>query len=45
MIWSALLSLVILKLIDWTLGLRVDDEQEMVGLDIALHEEKAYNLS
>jgi Amt family ammonium transporter len=44
-IWSALLSLVILKLIDWTLGLRVDDEQEMVGLDIALHEEKAYNLS
>ncbi|AHX12346.1 ammonia channel protein [Dyella jiangningensis] len=44
-IWSAVLSLVILKLIDWTLGLRVDDEQEMIGLDIALHEEKAYNLS
>ncbi|RDJ00105.1 ammonium transporter [Dyella solisilvae] len=43
--WSAVLSLVILKLLDWTLGLRVDDEQEMVGLDIALHEEKAYNLS
>ncbi|ULU24926.1 ammonium transporter [Dyella terrae] len=44
-IWSAVLSLVILKLIDWTLGLRVDDEQEQVGLDISLHEEKAYNLS
>ena len=44
-VWSAVLSLAILKLIDWTLGLRVDDEQEMVGLDIALHEEKAYNLS
>ena len=44
-IWSAVLSLVILKLIDWTLGLRVDDEQELIGLDIALHEEKAYNLS
>jgi Amt family ammonium transporter len=44
-IWSAVLSLVILKLIDWTLGLRVDDEQEQMGLDIALHEEKAYNLS
>jgi len=44
-VWSAVLSLVILKLIDWTLGLRVDDEQEQVGLDISLHEEKAYNLS
>src|SRR5579859_3834920 len=44
-IWSAVLSLVILKLIDWTLGLRVDDEQEQIGLDLALHEEKAYNLS
>ncbi|WP_445146302.1 ammonium transporter [Dyella sp. Tek66A03] len=44
-LWSAVLSLVILKLIDWTLGLRVDEEQEQVGLDLALHEEKAYNLS
>jgi ammonium transporter, Amt family len=44
-IWSAVLSLLILKLIDWTLGLRVDDEQEQIGLDISLHEEKAYNLS
>lgn len=43
--WSAVLSLVILKLIDWTIGLRVDDEQEQVGLDLSLHEEKAYNLS
>ncbi|WP_266181108.1 ammonium transporter [Dyella humicola] len=44
-IWSAVLSLLILKLIDWTLGLRVDEEQEQIGLDLALHEEKAYNLS
>jgi Amt family ammonium transporter len=44
-VWSAVLSLVILKLIDWTIGLRVDDEQEQVGLDLSLHEEKAYNLS
>jgi len=27
------------------MGLRVDEEQEQVGLDIALHEERAYNLS
>jgi Amt family ammonium transporter len=44
-IWSAVLSLLILKLIDWTIGLRVTDEQEQMGLDLALHEERAYNLS
>src|ERR1700761_4514062 len=44
-VWSTVLSYVILKLIDLTLGLRVDDEQEQVGLDLSLHEEKAYNLS
>ncbi|WP_158882431.1 ammonium transporter [Rhodanobacter sp. L36] len=43
--WSAVLTLIILKLIDWTLGLRVNEEQEQIGLDLALHEEKAYNLS
>ncbi|WP_235499675.1 ammonium transporter [Frateuria sp. Soil773] len=43
--WSVLLSLLILKLVDWTIGLRVDEEQEQIGLDLALHEEKAYNLS
>ena len=44
-LWSGLLSLLILKTIDWTVGLRVDDEQEQIGLDLALHEERAYNLS
>lgn len=44
-LWSAVLTLVILKLIDWTIGLRVTEEQEQMGLDLALHEEKAYNLS
>ncbi|HEY0199368.1 MAG TPA: ammonium transporter [Rhodanobacter sp.] len=43
--WSAVFTLIILKLIDWTLGLRVSEEQEQIGLDLALHEEKAYNLS
>ncbi len=45
MIWSGLLSWLILKLVDWTIGLRVTDEQEQIGLDLALHEERAYNLS
>jgi len=44
-VWSAVLSLVILKLLDRTIGLRVDAEQEQVGLDLAEHEERAYNLS
>jgi ammonium transporter, Amt family len=36
---------VIFKGIALTMGLRVDEEQEQIGLDIALHEEKGYNLS
>ena len=44
-VWSAGLTWCILKLIDVTLGLRVDDEQEQIGLDLALHDERAYNLS
>ena len=43
--WSGILSFVLLKLIDRTVGLRVTDEQELVGLDLALHEERGYNLS
>jgi Amt family ammonium transporter len=43
--WSGVLSWAILKLVDRTLGLRVDAEQEQIGLDLAEHEEKAYNLS
>jgi Amt family ammonium transporter len=44
-VWSAGLTWGILKLIDVTLGLRVNDEQEQIGLDLALHDERAYNLS
>jgi Amt family ammonium transporter len=44
-VWSAVLSWVLLKLIDRTLGLRVSTEQEQMGLDLAEHEERAYNLS
>ncbi|MDO1530174.1 ammonium transporter [Fulvimonas sp. R45] len=43
--WSAVLSWAILRLLDRALGLRVDAEQEQIGLDLAEHEEKAYNLS
>ena len=42
-LWSALFSYVILKVIDKTIGLRVSADQEIQGLDIALHEETGYH--
>ncbi|MCU7797757.1 MAG: ammonium transporter [Candidatus Thiodiazotropha sp. (ex Myrtea spinifera)] len=43
MIFTAVASFAILKLVDGLVGLRVDREQEIEGLDIALHEERGYN--
>jgi Amt family ammonium transporter len=37
-------SFLILKVIDATVGLRVDAETETIGLDIAEHAETAYEL-
>ena len=39
MVWSALASFIILKLIDLAIGLRVSDEIERDGLDFELHGE------
>jgi len=41
-VYGAIMSFVILKVIDKTLGLRVDEEQETEGLDVALHGERGY---
>ena len=38
-IYCAIITFVILKLIDWTMGLRVDEETEIGGLDSNLHGE------
>ncbi len=43
-LWSAIGTLVIIKLCRWTTGLRVDKEAEIEGLDQAEHGEQAYNL-
>jgi Amt family ammonium transporter len=40
LVWSGLISLVLLKLIDWTIGLRVTIEEEREGLDMTLHGER-----
>jgi ammonia channel protein AmtB len=44
-IWSGLLSGLILKLVDLTIALGVTDEQEPIGLDPALQQERACNPS
>jgi Amt family ammonium transporter len=36
-VYDAVVSLIILKLIDWTIGLRVARKTEIEGLDITLH--------
>ena len=36
-------TFIILKLVDWTIGLRVDAEEEERGLDLSQHEERAYS--
>jgi ammonium transporter, Amt family len=41
--FSGVVTFIILKLLDATIGLRVTREQEVEGLDLALHDERAYN--
>ena len=43
LVWSGVVSLVAFKLIDLTIGLRVNEEQEREGLDTVSHGERAYN--
>ena len=43
-IYTGVLSFIILKVIDLTMGLRVTEEQESEGLDLSLHDERGYIL-
>lgn len=43
-VYSFVVTVVVLKLIDKTIGLRVDDESEVVGLDISQHGESGYTM-
>ena len=43
LLWSGIGSAILYKLIDVTIGLRVTQEEEREGLDIADHGERAYN--
>jgi Amt family ammonium transporter len=44
LVYTGVVSLVLLKVIDVVVGLRVTEEEETEGLDIALHDERGYNL-
>jgi Amt family ammonium transporter len=41
-VWSGVVAFIAYKIVDMTLGLRVNEEQEREGLDIASHGESAY---
>lgn len=43
LVYSGILSTVLLKFIDIIIGLRVTEEQEVMGLDLALHNERGYS--
>ncbi|WP_312933574.1 ammonium transporter [Pseudomonas sp.] len=43
-IYTAIVTYVILKVLDVLMGLRVNEEEEAVGLDLAQHNERGYNL-
>ncbi len=40
LVYSAVVSWIILTVIDWTIGLRVDAEHEVIGLDLTQHGEQ-----
>ena len=42
-VWSGVVSFIAYKIVDLTIGLRVNEEDEREGLDITSHGETAYN--
>ena len=42
-VWSGIVALVMFKIVDMVIGLRVTEEEEREGLDISSHGETAYN--
>jgi len=44
LIYTAVVTFVLLKLVDVMVGLRVDDEQETQGLDLSQHDERGYDI-
>lgn len=43
-VYAVIVTFILLKVIDLVMGIRVNEEEETVGLDITQHEESAYTL-
>jgi Amt family ammonium transporter len=43
-VYTAVITWVLLKIVDAVMGLRVSEEEETIGLDLSLHDERGYNL-
>jgi Amt family ammonium transporter len=43
-VYTAVMTFLILKLVNMMVGLRIDSEEENQGLDLVLHDERGYNL-
>ncbi len=43
-LWSGIVAAIAYKLVDWTIGLRVSEEDEREGLDTSAHGEAAYRM-
>jgi Amt family ammonium transporter len=43
-VYTAVVSWVLFKVVDAAFGLRVDEEEETIGLDLVLHDERGYDL-
>ena len=43
-LYTGILSFIILKVLDILIGLRVTEDEETEGLDVVLHDERGYNL-
>ncbi len=43
-VYTGIVSFIVLKILDATIGLRVDADQEEEGLDLSLHDERGYIL-
>jgi len=43
-VYTAIASWILFKVVDATVGLRVDDDEETIGLDLVLHDERGYDL-
>jgi Amt family ammonium transporter len=44
LVYSGVVTFILVKVVDGLIGIRVTDEEESTGLDLALHDERGFNL-